>query len=291
MAQDRGRRSAYGGGRRDDYETDDLRFADRGRGYGGERDHESGRSGYGGGQQRGESFSRGGWSGQPTGDYGSRQQSGDWFGDSDYESRGYGQGGYGAQEERYRSGHSGRSGGYDRDYAHGGFMSGGGYAGGGLASRWYGAGDRMRGAYGPGGGDYPNSGQGGSHPGRRDYGDHERGFMEKASDEVASWFGDEEAEQRRRMDHRGRGPRGYVRSDERIREDVNDRLTDDWMLDASDIEVEVRDREVTLSGQVSSRSDKRRAEDIAEDVSGVTHVQNNLRIRRTEDGGVTGVTL
>ncbi len=73
---------------------------------------------------------------------------------------------------------------------------------------------------------------------------------------------------------------------------MNDRLTDDWMLDASDIDVQVSEREVTLSGEVSSRSDKRRAEDIAEDVSGVTHVQNNLRVRKNdESGGVTGVTL
>ena len=40
-------------------------------------------------------------------------------------------------------------------------------------------------------------------------------------------------------EHRGRGPRGYTRSDERIREDVNDRLTDDGWLDASDIDVQV----------------------------------------------------
>lgn len=286
MAQDRGRRSDYGGGYRGDYETDDLRFRNPRGGYGGERDHESDR--HGSGQQRGESFSRGGWSsGEAAGaDYGAGQQSGDWL--PDYESRGYGQGGYGAQEERYRGGYGGQGG------AHrGGFMSGGGYAGGGMGSR-YGTGDRMRGVYGPGGGYYPNSRQGESYAGRRDYGDHERGFMDKAGDEVASWFGDEEAEQRRRMDqhHRGRGPRGYARSDERIREDVNDRLTDDWMLDASDIDVEVSAREVTLSGEVSSRSDKRRAEDIAEDVSGVTHVQNNLRVRRNDEGrGVTGVTL
>lgn len=286
MAQDRGSRSGYGG-YRGNYETDDLRFRER--------------RGYGGGQHRAESFSRG-WSGDSMGsDYGSNQQSGGWSG-SDYESRGYGQGGYGAQEERYRGRvpeHRGEySGGmpdyqpgydYHPGYDRAGFMSGGGYAGGGLASRW--GWDRE---YGQGGGSYPNTRQGRGYPGRRDYGDHERGFMDKAGDEIASWFGDEEAEQRRRQDqrHRGRGPRGYARSDERIREDVNDRLTDDWMLDASDIEVEVSEREVTLSGQVSSRANKRRAEDIAEDVSGVTHVQNNLRVRRSDESrGPTGVTL
>jgi osmotically-inducible protein OsmY len=291
MAQDRGRWSDYGGGRRGDYETDDLKYRGRSGGYGGEREHESDR-GYGE-QHRGEAFSRG-WSGESDERYGSGQQSGGRYGGTEYErnydSRGYGQGGYGAQEERYRGGYGSQMGGEHR----GGFMSGGGYAGGGMGSRWGAASDRMRGYGQESWGSYPNSRQGGSSAGRRDYGDHERGFMEKAGDEVASWFGNEEAEQRRRQDqhHRGRGPRGYARSDERIREDVNDRLTDDWMLDASDIDVEVNDREVTLSGEVASRADKRRAEDIAEDVSGVTHVQNNLRVKRgNEGGGVTGVTL
>jgi hypothetical protein len=80
--------------------------------------------------------------------------------------------------------------------------------------------------------------------------------------------------------HRGRGPRGYARSAERIREDVSDRLTDDPFLDASDIEVRVSTSEVTLDGTVGSRADKRRAEDCAEQVAGVTHVQNNLRVRQ-----------
>jgi hypothetical protein len=36
---------------------------------------------------------------------------------------------------------------------------------------------------------------------------------------------------------------------------------------------------VTLNGEVSSREEKRRAEDLAESVSGVGHVQNNLRVK------------
>jgi osmotically-inducible protein OsmY len=115
----------------------------------------------------------------------------------------------------------------------------------------------------------------------RGYGNQERGFFDRASDEVASWFGDEEAERRRRQDqHRGRGPRNYTRSSDRIREDVNDRLTDDWHVDATDIEVTVSGTEVTLSGTVPSRDQRRRAEDIAESVSAVTHVQNNLRVKQ-----------
>jgi osmotically-inducible protein OsmY len=120
--------------------------------------------------------------------------------------------------------------------------------------------------------------------GRGGYGGRERNWADKTSDEISAWFGDDDAARRRDLDrrrggHYGRGPRGYQRSDERIAEDVNDRLTDDWRLDASEITVSVNNREVTLSGTVLSREDKHRAEDLADDVSGVTYVQNNLRIQ------------
>lgn len=78
--------------------------------------------------------------------------------------------------------------------------------------------------------------------------------------------------------HRGRGPKGYKRSDERIHEDVCERLMHDRFIDASNVEVAVSNGEVTLSGTVSSRGLKRRAEDLVEMASGVTHVQNNLRV-------------
>ena len=135
---------------------------------------------------------------------------------------------------------------------------------------------------------YP-PGDGWRAQGREDRRDDEpRSFIDKATDEVASWFGDRNAGQRRRGDevqagaHRGRGPRDYRRSDERIREDVNERLTDDPYLDATDVLVSVSDGEVTLSGHVAAREDKRRAERLAEDVAGVKDVQNNVRLRPTE---------
>ena len=81
----------------------------------------------------------------------------------------------------------------------------------------------------------------------------------------------------------GRGPKGYKRSDDRIREELCDRMTDDPVLDASEIEVEVTEGEVTLSGSVMSRDQKRRAEDIAETIGGVKDVTNQLRV--TRDGG------
>ena len=88
------------------------------------------------------------------------------------------------------------------------------------------------------------------------------------------------------VNHRGRGPRGYKRSDDRIREDINEALTHDPLVDASDVEVRVENGEVTLDGQVADRAARRRAEDIAENVLGVTYVQNNLRARDRTAGGI-----
>ncbi|MDR6624121.1 BON domain-containing protein [Caulobacter segnis] len=124
--------------------------------------------------------------------------------------------------------------------------------------------------------------------------DEERTWFDRARDEVSSWMGDRDAMHRRQADgeHRGRGPKGYRRSDERIREDVSDRLTDDAWLDAQGVEVMVQDAEVTLTGTVRSREDKKRAEAIAETVSGVDHVQNNLRVDRgTSMTGTTATTV
>lgn len=78
----------------------------------------------------------------------------------------------------------------------------------------------------------------------------------------------------------GKGPKNWARSDERIREDVCEALTYDAHVDASDIEVSVKDGEVTLIGTVSGRGEKRLAEDVAEGVRGVSDVHNQLRIRR-----------
>lgn len=141
----------------------------------------------------------------------------------------------------------------------------------------------------------------GSQNGGEDYGDwrkygESRGFLQRAGDEVASWFGDEDASRRRERDHRqsagqhgsslggaqshrGRGPSNYTRSDERIREDANDHLTHDHHVDASHITVSVKDGELTLEGTVDSRNAKRRAEDCVDHISGVKHVQNNLRVQ------------
>jgi len=82
--------------------------------------------------------------------------------------------------------------------------------------------------------------------------------------------------------HRGRGPRGYARSDERILEDVNERLCDDPIVDATEVEVRCEQGTVTLEGRVPTRWMKHRAEDIADSVSGVKDVDNRIRVAAEE---------
>ncbi|MGH7853648.1 MAG: BON domain-containing protein [Candidatus Binatia bacterium] len=82
----------------------------------------------------------------------------------------------------------------------------------------------------------------------------------------------------------GRGPKGYRRSDERIQEEVCERLTEHPAIDASDIEVTVSDGDVTLTGRVESRAVKHLTEVMVETVSGVKEVHNQLRVAPLDQG-------
>jgi osmotically-inducible protein OsmY len=218
---------------------------------------------------------------------------GEEYGRADYGQIEYGRGSSGGRESRsggedYRRPDYGQT-----EYGRGSYASGG-YGAGSYGSSWseqsrgqYGGGElgRQRGSYGQAYGSY-----GQSSPGRRE--DNDRGFIDRAADEVSSWFGDDDAQRRREVDkYRGKGPKNYSRSDERIREDVCDRLSEDPRVDASEIEVMVASGEVTLSGTVASREQRRRAEDDAESVSGVKHVQNNVRVQDASRGGTLGSTI
>ena len=99
----------------------------------------------------------------------------------------------------------------------------------------------------------------------------------------AAWQGD--PGQSRPSGYAGRGPKGYRRSDERIREEISDRLMEHDELDASDIEVSVKDGEATLTGTVDSRRSKRLAEDLAERASGVRDVMNQIKVVEPGWGG------
>ncbi len=89
--------------------------------------------------------------------------------------------------------------------------------------------------------------------------------------------------------HRGKGPKGYQRSDERLQEMISERLREDPDIDASDITVTVQGDRVTLDGTVDSRRTKNLAEDVAEQL-GVHDVQNNLRVQRQDPGMQAGTS-
>lgn len=207
---------------------------------------------------------------------------------------------YGAERPGYSSFTGNDFGG--RDFSTSRFTNRGSYPGG------YGAGSRLAANHGEWR-DY------GATPSRenRDYrgtwgSRDERNWFDRATDTVAGWFADDDDDDGRRergyrghghrgpgyrgQGYRGQGPTGYTRSDERIREDACDALTDDWDVDARQISVSVNDGEITLDGTVPSRQQKRRAEDCVEYLSGVQHVQNNLRVQERSvwdrnDGGET----
>lgn len=81
-----------------------------------------------------------------------------------------------------------------------------------------------------------------------------------------------------RGQHAGKGPQGFQRSDERIKEMVHEALTDHEHLDATHIVVDVKEGEVSLSGSVEDRATKRLAEDVVMSVKGVRDVHNQIRI-------------
>lgn len=82
-----------------------------------------------------------------------------------------------------------------------------------------------------------------------------------------------------RTNHYGKGPKDWKRGDEKIFEDVCEALMHDHLIDASEIEVEVREGIVYLRGSVNDRPTKKEAESCVEEVTGVQDVINELAIR------------
>ncbi|MFJ4293075.1 BON domain-containing protein [Cupriavidus sp. NPDC089707] len=84
-----------------------------------------------------------------------------------------------------------------------------------------------------------------------------------------------------------RMPKGYQRTDARIRDDLCERLAhaED---DVSDVTVEVGSGIVTLAGTVRDRDAKFRIEQLAEDVLGVSEVRNNIQMARPGSSAGSG---
>lgn len=285
--------SRYGSSNQGDYNrVNYMPDNDENRGYG-NRDYEnnrygsSGNYGYSGGNREDYNYNdRNRMSNYGNASYGNRYRNeGDWNqrqGNWDYND----QGNWGNNDQQnWRRGNTGMGGSdlqnwndvqnwRNVDYMRGDYNRGsGGYSTRRTSGRDHDR-DYSRNRYGGDTRNYGNANQGG----------YNRDWWDRTKDEVSSWFGDDDAERRRDRDrmtensHRGRGPKDYKRSEDRIREDVCDRLTDDDRVDASNIQVQVRGDEVILSGNVYSREEKRRAEDLVESISGVHNVENRLRV-------------
>ena len=259
-----------------------------------ERGGSSGRyAGYGNFGQGDYSRGRGGESGQGR------------YGQSGYGPSGYGQGGYGQSQGRgqYRGGNygEGRTGASrDDDYGYG---YGGGGQRGGQASNYrqpdYGTESFGRGRRSFGDSNYDSGAQhrqsapGGfghaqgssawrGHGVEGDFGNFSSGGWSEPYEEGQPYssrtqFGGGMGQ------HRGKGPKGYQRSDDRLKEMICERLRDDPHIDASDVTVTVQSSRVTLEGSVDSRHTKNLIEDVAEQF-GVDDVQNNLRVQRWGQG-------
>jgi osmotically-inducible protein OsmY len=91
-----------------------------------------------------------------------------------------------------------------------------------------------------------------------------------------------DAERSGSRDYRGRGPKNYQLSDESLRERVCQRLCDHPDIDASNFEVRVLDREVTLVGHVEDKHTRRLAEDVVANLPGVRDVHNQLRVGQSQ---------
>ena len=312
-----------------DYDTaGSSGYQQQGRGYG-----QEGRGGYGGGwatERRGD-FERhqgggqGGYEGRggmgggaSYGGYGGSQYGG---GQGQF---GGGQGGQWGQEHRGGFGGQGQGGQWGQEHrggfgGQGHFGGGQGQFGGGQGGQW---GQEHRGGFGGGGASYGGygGGQGGHEGGRQFGGGHEQGWGQgqqgwgqgqqgwgqqgwgQQGQQGWGQQGQGSYDQGRfqgggQMRGQNRGPKGYKRSDERIREDLCDRLSDHHEVDSSDVEVKVQSGEVILSGHVTERRHKHLIEQLAESISGVQDVRNEIRVKRpgqesqeTRGAGATATT-
>jgi len=124
--------------------------------------------------------------------------------------------------------------------------------------------------------DEPRSGYGRWREPQRDYyGQVQRG---------GSFFGDNRDE---RPGERGgllrrifkRGPKGYQRTDERLREDISERLMYASYIDSSEVTVAVAGGKVTLEGTVPDRYMKHAIEDLVDECPGIQDIDNRVRVQ------------
>jgi osmotically-inducible protein OsmY len=256
----------------------DLGYGSSGGPGAGSRSEGSSYGGYGGAYGYGASGPGGVGYGAPG--YGAGSGYGEPRYHGDFQSRGIGEEGYGSYRQDI-GGSFGQGAEFGRDYG-----QSGGYAGrrGVEGQSWRSQDERGYSTYGRG---LQGQGYGGQSYGERGYAYGQpdlgqrgtRDYRPQAYGQGAQ--GDLQGTQSGQLgrSYRGIGPRNYTRSDERIREDLNERLTDAHDIDASMITVEVSNGVATLTGTVNERWMKHRAEDIADGCTGVRDVRNNIQVQ------------
>jgi osmotically-inducible protein OsmY len=282
--RDRGQGERTWGSSRRQYGYDEgFRSGSSGRSLGGRDayegyDEEEGMGAQGGRYNRGSSqdYEQGAY-GQGYGQYGQGAQGG------------FGQGQYG-QGSQYDQGGFGQGGRSQTGYGQGGGFGQGRYSGGQsgqprsqYGQSGYGSG---QGAGGSRGGESSRYGQGMNQADGWNAEPDEMRWGRQQGLYGSSEYGGYISSQRAQSDyqsHVGKGPKNWQRSDERIREEVNEALARHPEIDASEIEVKVQGGEVTLTGTVTERRAKRQAEDVVERVFGVSEVQNQIRVKSGQD--------
>lgn len=267
----------------------------------GSRDwQESGRGGYGSQGSYDESYGGGMSHGHTGPHYGQGGQGGQGsYGQSG--QSGGGQGGYGGYGQAGQGGYgSGSQGGGWQQGGYGGGRTGGWQGGQGGEQDWQrgsSGGVGASGQYGGsqrGGQDWQRASSGGSYGtggsyGGRDYLDEGRVQFGRGGGSESDWSGAYSQYGRQgqggtmggygqQMHRQKRGPKDYQRTDERIREDLCERLWQSHHIDAQDVSVQVKDGKVTLDGTVPDRHMKHAIEDMADECWGVKDVENRIRV-------------
>jgi osmotically-inducible protein OsmY len=255
------------------------------RGYG-QDDREAWSSDAGGYQDRpwsSEEYGQGGG-------YGSRQGS--------YGQRGYGSAGQGNYGQRQGGYGQGGQGGYGP-----GTFGQGSYGQGNYGQGRYGQGNYGQDSYGQDSSGQDSSGQDSYGQGHGRYGRHEQSWGSGSYGMGQGRYGQGGYGAEREGLGQGhgygqgaysgsqrvrRGPKGYKRSDERLKEDISERLMNSVHIDAAEVSVEVQNGKVTLEGSVPERRMKHQIEDLVDNCPGVQDIDNRVRVARGESESESG---
>jgi hypothetical protein len=140
-----------------------------------------------------------------------------------------------------------------------------------------------------GGGVYPDEGSPDDAPSYGDWSRHSTGATSGALGQEGFGFpgehtwGEAESRRERQEEQRGSTDRRVAqrrRPDDALKRELQEILTKDPELDATEIEVEVEGGAVTLRGTVDSTDARLMAEELVESVTGVREVHNNLKVAR-----------